>query len=408
MTTTVAVFCPNLIGDTVMATPALRALRASFPDARILGVIKPHVAPTLDGTTWLDAVIPFDPKARDRRFRAAGVWRRLRAERADLAVLLPNSFRSALMAWSAGIPRRVGYARGGRGVLLTDRLEVPRDARGERLPVPAVEYYLALVRRLGCRAGSVRPELATTPGDEAAADRAWARLGLSADLPVVCLNTGGAYGPAKSWPAPYFAEVACRLADGAGVQVLAVCGPSERAAAREIAARAAHPSVVSLADLELSLGLTKACVRRSALMITTDSGPRHFAAAFGVPVVTLFGPTHVAWTRTNHPNAVHLFQPVPCGPCQKGVCPLKHHRCMTELTPEAVLRAALRLLPAGRKANPMKVVGLALSKTSDRGSGWLGSSLRDSGSTAPAPGVSTTRPQPPGASPEGFREGKTV
>ena len=97
--------------------------------------------------------------------------------------------------------------------------------RGRRLPVPAVDYYLALVRRLGLPVGSIRLELATTPADEAAAAIAWARLGLVADRPVVCLNTGGAYGPAKSWPSPYFAELARRLATLAGVQVLVVCGP---------------------------------------------------------------------------------------------------------------------------------------------------------------------------------------
>jgi heptosyltransferase-2 len=347
---TFLVFCPNLVGDTVMATPALRALRRAYPDERIVGVIKPHVAPTLDGNPWLDALVRFDPRARDRGHRTLAAWSRLRAERADVAVLLPNSFRSALLAIAAGARRRVGYARGGRGVLLTDRLAVPRDADGRRKPVPAVESYLALVRRLGCRVDSVRPELFTTPDDEAAADRAWARLGLAGDRPVVCLNTGGAFGPAKSWPSPYFATLARRLAVEAGARVLVVCGPGERAAAREIVAGAGHPDVVSLADLDLGIGLTKACVRRSSLMVTTDSGPRHFAAAFGVPVVALFGPTHIAWTRTYHPQAVHLFRPVPCGPCQKPVCPEGHHRCMTELTPDAVLRAALTMLPRGRTA----------------------------------------------------------
>jgi heptosyltransferase-2 len=352
----IVVFCPNLIGDTVMATPSLRALRSAYPSARIVGVIKPHVAPTLDGTPWLDEVVKFDPKARVPEHRTRAVWRRLRAERADLAVLFPNSFRSAALAWASGITRRVGYARGGRSVFLTDALAVPHDPRGRRVPLPQVEYYLALVRTLGCRVDSIRPELATTVEDENAADRAWERLGLSADHPVVCLNTGGAYGPAKSWPNRYFAEVARRLAEGSGVQVLAVCGPGERDSARAIAREAAHLAVVSLADLDLSIGLTKACVRRSTLMITTDSGPRHFAAAFGVPVISLFGPTHIAWTRTYHPQAVHLYQPVPCGPCQKGVCPLGHHRCMTELTPDAVLRVALRMLPGsvpdGSRARP--------------------------------------------------------
>src|SRR5690606_24959601 len=114
------------VGDTVMATPTLRALRRGFPDARIAGVIKPNVAPTLDGAPWLDELIPFHPRAPQPDRRMAGVVDRLRAGRFDLAVLLPNSIRSALMARLGGVPRRVGYARGGRGVLLTDRLLAPR------------------------------------------------------------------------------------------------------------------------------------------------------------------------------------------------------------------------------------------------------------------------------------------
>jgi len=90
--------------------------------------------------------------------------------------------------------------------------------------------------------------------------------------------------------------------------------------------------------------LTKACVRRAGLMITTDSGPRHFAAAFGVPTVTLFGPTHVAWSETYVPKAVHLQKDVECGPCQQRVCPYEHHKCMRELTVDTVFHAAVDLL----------------------------------------------------------------
>jgi heptosyltransferase-2 len=340
----IVVFCPNLIGDTVMATPAIRALRRRYPDARLVGLIKTGARATLDGTTWFDEILPFHPKSARPEERSIGLIKRLRRERFDLAVLLPNSFRSALMAWLAGIPRRVGYARGGRGFLLTDRLDAPRDGSGRFLVSPAVEYYLALAHHLGCSSESVRLELATTEEDEAAADSAWKALKLPAGEKVICLNTGGAFGPAKSWPNPYFAALARRLADEIGYSSLVLCGPGERDNAREIARLAAHPRVASLADQPLSLGLSKACIRRSALLITTDSGPRHFAAAFNVPVVSLFGPTHIGWTRTNHPLAIHLQHRVPCGPCQRPVCPLKHQRCMTELAPETVFRTARRLL----------------------------------------------------------------
>jgi heptosyltransferase-2 len=345
----IVVFCPNLIGDTVMATPTLRALRQAFADATIDAVIKPGVFPTLDGCPWLDHRILFDPRAEQARHRTPALLAYLRSNHYDLAVLLPNSFRSALLAWLGRCRRRVGYARGGRGWLLTDRLAPPRDPRGRYVPVPAVDYYLKLARHLGCRIDSTRLELFTTDADEQAADRVWDALGLPADGPVVCLNTGGAFGPAKSWPVEHFAGLARKLAAEAAVDCLVLCGPQEREAARAIVARANHPRVVSLAQQTLGIGLSKACVRRSALLITTDSGPRHFAAAFGVPVVSLFGPTHIAWTRTYHPHALHLQQPVPCGPCQKGVCREGHHRCMVELDPDRVYAAALRLL--GRRVH---------------------------------------------------------
>jgi len=340
----IAVFCPNLIGDTVMATPTFRAFRRGFPGATIAGVIKTRVMPTLEGTPWFDELIRLDPHSSDRSERTMPVVRRLRHGRFDVAVLLPNTFRSALMAWLADIPRRVGYVRYGRAILLTDRLHAARDASGGRLPTPIVESYLQLARRLGCRVDSVRTELATTTDDDLAADRAWKALGLHALDRVVCLNTGGAFGPAKSWPTQHFADLARRLASEAGVPILVLCGPDERGTAREIVQMAGHPRVVSLADQPLGIGLTKACVRRSALLITTDSGPRHFAAAFNTPVITLFGPTHISWTRTYHPHAWHLFHPVPCGPCQRPVCPEGHHRCMRELSPESVFRTALRAL----------------------------------------------------------------
>jgi lipopolysaccharide heptosyltransferase II len=126
--------------------------------------------------------------------------------------------------------------------------------------------------------------------------------------------------------------------------VLVLCGPAERNLARRIAAETRRPGVHALADHHLSLGLTKACVRRSNLLITTDSGPRHFAAAFDRPVVTLFGPTHIAWTETYYAKAVHLQEAVPCGPCQLRVCPLDH-RCMKDLSVAKVFDAASRLLP---------------------------------------------------------------
>ena len=343
---TIAVFCPNLIGDAVMATPAIRALRSRFPAARIIGVIKPKVKPTLAGAPWFDEWIDYDPREKSREHKVGfrHAWALLRAARPDVAVLMPNSHRAALLACAAGIPRRIGFTRPWRGILLTDRLEPPRDARGNRLPSPIVASYIDLVAVLGCRAQSLRPELFTTPDDDDAADRAWSNLGLAPAEKVVCLNTGGAFGPSKNWPVEHFAKLARRLVAERDRSVLVVCGPNEAESARRIVSLASDRRIVSLADERMSIGLTKACVKRAELLVTTDSGPRHFAAAFRVPVVTLFGPTHLAWTRTQHPHAIHVMHPVPCGPCQKPVCPLGHQRCMTDLPPDDVFAAAARLL----------------------------------------------------------------
>lgn len=337
----VAAFLPNWIGDVVMATPALRALREHFAGARLLGVLKPYVAGVLEGSPWLDDQVLLDTRGPWRhRWPAAAAA--LRRERVDLAVLFPNTFRSAAVAWLGGCRRRVGYVRYGRGWLLTDRLEPVRDGRGRLAPSPVLDAYNLLAVRAGCPPPSRRLELFTTPRDEAAAAGVWYQAGLDAYPEVVCLNPGAAFGAAKHWPAEHFATLAQLLVDHRGSGVLVLCGPGERDLARHIVRAANRPSVHTIADSPLSLGLTKACVRRADLLVTTDSGPRHFAAAFGRPVVTLFGPTHIAWTETYFRDAVHLQKQVDCGPCQRRVCPLDH-RCMQQLLPDEVFRTVTAL-----------------------------------------------------------------
>jgi heptosyltransferase-2 len=300
------------------------------------------VAGVLEGTPWRDGRLFLDPKGpAEQRWHAVGTA--LRRAAVDLAVLLPNSFHTAFVAWLGRCRRRVGYARYGRSCLLTDPLPPTCAPDGRRVPSPVIDDYNRMIEHVGCPRPSHRMELATTPADEAAADAVWARTGLAGCAEVVCLNPGGAFGSAKHWPAESFARLARYLVDRRGCGVLVLCGPAERDTARQIVADARRPGVFSLADAPASLGLTKACVRRSDLLITTDSGPRHFAAAFDRPVVTLFGPTHIAWTETYHPRAVHLQKPVDCGPCQLRVCPLDH-RCMKELAPAEVLAAAEGLL----------------------------------------------------------------
>jgi heptosyltransferase-2 len=342
-----AVFLPNWIGDAVMATPALRALRRHFAGARIVGVLKPYVAGVLEGGDWFDHLL-LSNGGRWSQGVIATSWK-LHRQRIDLAVLFPNSFRSALTAWLGGSRRIAGYDRYGRAPLLTDVLAPDRLPDGTLRVSPILDAYNRLVEHVGCSRPGYDLELFTTPADDAGADHVWGLAGLGDYPEVVCLNPGAAFGSAKHWPAEYFAGLARDLAQRRGCGVLVLCGPGEREVANEIAGRAALPGVVSLGELaerggpRPSLGLTKACVRRADLLVTTDSGPRHFAHAFDRPVVTLFGPTHIGWTETYHTRAVHLQKQVECGPCQRRVCPLDH-RCMRELLPGEVFHAAEGLL----------------------------------------------------------------
>jgi heptosyltransferase-2 len=351
----IAAFCPNWVGDLVMATPALRAVRTHYPHAEIVAVLRPYVADVLSGVGLVDRLLLHAPR-RSSPSTAAHLsgWRfarRLRRERFDLALLFPNSFRSAWWARVSGARQRVGFNRNGRGWLLTDA--IPAQPRHE--PRPVIDDYLQLAAHLGCTGLTRRLELATSPDDERQVRSFWKRTGSRnfRDRGIVCLNPGGAFGAAKHWPVASFAELAKRLAHDLKKRVLVLCGPAERDEAAHIAALADHPEVVSLAGEQLSLGLTKAAIRNCDLLITTDSGPRHFAPPFGVPVVTLFGPTHTAWSETYYDKALHLQLEMDCGPCQQRVCPLQHHRCMRDLGVDWVMKAAATMLdkyPVNREA----------------------------------------------------------
>ena len=338
----IAVFLPNWLGDVVMATPTLRALRRHFGDARIVGILRPHLAAVLAGSDWLSEQWHFDRRAKQKDLGRWSLVKRMQRERFDLAVLLPNSLGSALVAWLGGARRRLGYARDRRGLLLTDRVDPPRAA-GRRVESPMVDYYLKLAEAAGCPRESRRLELRVTPAENESGEEVYRRLGLRAGW-VIAINSGSSNGEARSWPARHFARLARQIVDRLDYQVLVMCGPKERLIAREIVDRAGGRGVYSMADQPLDLGTAKACLARSRLMISTDSGPRHVAAALGKPVITLRGPTLPVWSENPTVEAIDLRLGLECTGCRQQVCPLEHHRCMRDLPVEMVYEAVERLL----------------------------------------------------------------
>lgn len=283
------VVCPSWVGDTVMATPVLRALRAALPEARITAVMRPGLDVMLAGTPWLDERIPMSMKGLAGPVRAS---RRLRRLSADAILLLPNSLRSGLTARLSRIPVRIGYRRDGRGWTLTHGLDVTAQTK----PTSTVHYYAALgAFALGGTDFDLSLELGTTAEEEDAADAILDGV----TGPFVLLCPGGNKLP-KRWGPDRFGAVADDLAERHGLSVVVTGSPGEAEVVAEVAG-ATRGGAVDLVSRGVTLGSLKAVIRRAALVVTNDTGPRHIAAGVGTPVVTLFGPTDHRWALTGSP-----------------------------------------------------------------------------------------------------------
>jgi heptosyltransferase II len=265
----------------------------------------------------------------------------LRERKFDLAVLLTNSFGSALPFQRAHIPERWGYRRDGRGPLLT-RTVKPPDPQAE--PRHHLYYYLELLSRLGIE--TVAPDLRlSVPKEERAAARAdLAREGIDGSGPLAVFNPGASYGPAKRWPAERFAALADRLAAERKAQIV-LTGAAAEAEITAAVAAAMRVRPVNLAG-RTTLRRLLAVIAEADLFVTNDTGPMHMANALRVPIVAVFGPTEPKATAPFHPPAWVLKKDVPCWPCLYRKCPFDH-RCMTTITPEEAFAACAEALGGG-------------------------------------------------------------
>jgi heptosyltransferase II len=338
---------PNPIGDCVMGTPALAALRAHWPGAAITAVGPGSAAALLEGLPVVDELRAL-PSRRSPGGAAAlaAEGRRLRAQRFDLALLMANSFSSAFMVWRSGAARRIGYGGGGRDLFLTDVVPSAPEPPFHRMPQPMVEFYFRLMEHAGVPRGSHRTRLATSPADEERAQAWLARHALADGAPLYGMHGGASFGPSKLWYPQHWAAVADALHARHGGRTILFCGPGEERDVRAIAAAATSP-VASAADDPIDLRTLKAVMRRLSLLIATDAGPRHVGVAFDVPCVALLGPTDPRFSNTNLQRSVLVRTGVACSPCHEKTCPLPepaHHACMREISPAMVLGAAERLL----------------------------------------------------------------
>ena len=319
----VVVRAPNWIGDVVLSLPAVRDLRRNFPDARLEVLARPWVAGLYRAVAEADAIRVSERPAADAD-AVRGAF--------DIGVLLPNSFGSALAFRRAGIPERWGYATDARGLLLTRAGRVPREVRGRS----QVYYYRAMLASVGLRV-TATPDasLRCLPEWQDEADR------LLGGGPWIGLNPGAFFGTAKRWLPERYAAVGDLVARRTGARVAVVGGRGERALGDAIAAGMGTPAR-NLCG-ETTLGGMAGVLSRMAVVVTNDSGPMHVAAALGVPVVAVFGPTDERETGPVGEGHRVVREPVHCSPCGLRECPIDH-RCMTRIGVDRVAAEAREAL----------------------------------------------------------------
>lgn len=353
---------PNWVGDIVMATGSFADARSAFPEARITLLVRPGREKILDGSADHDRVIV--DRAGNCPVKIRRLAREIRRERFDLAIVFSTSFQAALVPWLAGIPRRVGYRGNLRGPLLTDPLAYPMEGvapsapspdlrpperhprpparrlrrllgRPRRVPVPMPSLYARLCEAAGVPPGDGRPRLHVAPDCELRAAALRRELGIADGERLVGLNPGASFGSSKLWPAERFARLADLVTERHGLRTVILFGPGEEPIADEIAARMRTVPVYRR-DVVIPLDVLKPIVRDLALLVTTDTGTRQYAVAFGVPVVVVMGPVDPRFSAANLELTEVVRRDLPCSPCNLKACPIDH-RCMTGIRSEEVL-----------------------------------------------------------------------
>ena len=346
----ILVRAPNWVGDAVMAIPALEAIRRAHAAAEIAILARPAVADLYRDQPFANRMLIYENSGRHK-----GWWGReklvgeLRRENFDLAILCQNAFDAAWLAWRAGIPERVGYARDGRRPLLTKPIRVPKEGD---IPRHESHYYMELIRRAGWieSRGEIAPIRLCVPlSARDAAEATLLRAGAREGAWRCAIAPGASYGAAKCWPPERFAALADRLILECAADVILFGTPNEKEmAARICSSMKCDPiSLVGQTSMRDLAALFSAC----SIFIGNDSGAMHVAAATGLPVIGIFGSTDPEGTGPVTPQFALIREAVSCSPCFLRSCPVDH-RCMTRIAVDAVFAAAQRVQHATRNPQP--------------------------------------------------------
>lgn len=338
----ILVHCPNWVGDLVMATPALRTIRENNPHAYIAVLVRPQIREVIEGLPYYDEIIEYDSKLLHRGWkRKFHFSRKLKKSGFTLSIILPNSFSSAALSFMTSIPVRIGYETNFRGFMLTHSIPPPKE-NGRKAPIPMVDRYLNLCKELHYDISSRKTTLSFSNGTRASVNNLYRKWGISQNKPLVSIIPGASFGSSKCWPPENFAQVADQLIERYGVQIIIIPGPGEEQIALRIDALM-HNRPLGFAQEIISLEYLKAIIKDSALVVTNDTGPRHFAVAFDTSVVVIMGPTDPRYTNYNLEKTRLLREDLECSPCHLKVCPTDH-QCMRGISVERVIKACEEFL----------------------------------------------------------------
>jgi heptosyltransferase II len=336
----ILVRAPNWVGDAVMAIPALETIRRTRANDEISLLARPVVADLFSGQPFADQILQYDFRGSHRGWLGREkLLAGLRKEKFDIAVLLQNAFEAAWLSWRAGIPERIGYARDGRGPLLTKAIRVPQE--GE-IPKHESHYYLELLRRSGWTESSpaIPPiRLSVSDAARAGAETALRSAGARENAWRCAIAPGASYGAAKCWPPERFARLADRLVSECGADVIFFGTPGEKEITARIRANM-KSRAISLVG-ETSMRDLAALFASCSIFIGNDSGAMHVAAAAGLPVIGIFGSTDPEGTAPVTEQFTLIREAVSCSPCFLRRCPVDH-RCMMRISVDSVFTAAVR------------------------------------------------------------------
>jgi len=336
----ILIWLPSPMGDAILCTPALRALRKLFKTSEITFLSRPIVREVLSPCRFNDKWLELQNK------NPFSIAAKIRKQNYDTAVLFKNSFGSALACFLAKVPTRIGYAREGRSFLLTKKLYPKKTSNGKFKPVSMLDYYLAIASELGGENVRRNIELSVEPKAKNSLKEKLPHA-FKENGPIIILVPGGAFGPSKCWPVEGFAKTAEWLVKNHNATI--VISVSEHPAEKEIArniVKSCTERLINLTEHPLTISELKALFAQAELVISNDTGPRHIAIGLQRKIITLFGPTDPAWTETGYENEIKIIGRAPCAPCQKPRCRMERLYCMESITVERVCKAAGKMLEA--------------------------------------------------------------